>query len=130
MNDVGRFQGDTTVSETLRVDDLLVLAITGEIDLATSPELRHGIDALLDQQVRHLLLDFSEVAYCDSSGMNVLIDVLRALHVQHGSLTLTSAPRIVERALRITGLNHSIGLQPDLASALKSLDAQSAPPPD
>jgi anti-anti-sigma factor len=56
-----------------------VVRVSGEMDLATSPALRQQVhDAVADG--RHsLVLDLSQVLFCDSSGVGVLIAARRLM---------------------------------------------------
>ncbi|WP_405820182.1 STAS domain-containing protein [Streptomyces sp. NBC_01390] len=65
-----------------------VLRVSGEMDLVTSPELRQRVhDAVADG--RHsVVLDLSEVVFCDSSGVGVLIATRRLLRSCQGRLRL------------------------------------------
>lgn len=56
-----------------------VLRIRGELDLVTSPAVRQSVhDAVADG--RHdVVLDLSEVLFCDSSGVGVLIAARRLM---------------------------------------------------
>src|SRR2546429_7106676 len=49
------------------------LAVSGDIDLATANALEEAAVALLDERPRALVLDFSGVPFCDSSGVGVLV---------------------------------------------------------
>src|SRR5260370_39560422 len=49
-----------------------VLAVGGEIDVATSPELRRELHQLADLRPARLVLDLSDVTSIDSSGLGVL----------------------------------------------------------
>ncbi len=58
----------------LTVDGVLVLELGGDIDLQHSPELRRILQARAAQKIPALLLDFTGVAYIDSSGLATLIE--------------------------------------------------------
>lgn len=63
---------------TLKVTDgelggWAVLRVSGEMDLATSPVLRQRVHDAVAEGRRSLVLDLSEVLFCDSSGVGVLI---------------------------------------------------------
>lgn len=128
MNNAGPSEGHVLVAETLRNGDVLVLTLSGEIDIATAPALRQDIAELVDHRVRRLLLDFSDVGFCDSTGLNVLLEFWRVLNDLNGTLALAGAPPNVERAVRITGLDLSIDLNPDLPTALTNLHEGGTPP--
>ena len=69
-------------------DGWAVLRVSGEMDLVTSPVLRQRVhDAVADG--RHsLVLDLSEVLFCDSSGVGVLIATRRLIRSCQGRLRL------------------------------------------
>lgn len=52
-----------------RRPDLAVVGVEGEIDHGTAASFQHGVLDLLAADDRHLVLDFSEVVFWDSSGL-------------------------------------------------------------
>lgn len=93
-----------TVRLTQRDQQRRVASVAGEIDHSSSDVLHSDVLALLDGEINELVLDFSQVSFCDSSGMSVLIGLQRHLRERDGSLTVAAAPRNVARALRLGGL--------------------------
>lgn len=65
-----------------------VLRVSGELDLVTSPALRRRVHDEVAQGRRDLILDLSEVVFCDSSGVGVLIAARRLLRSCRGRLRL------------------------------------------
>ncbi|HEU5026407.1 MAG TPA: STAS domain-containing protein [Spirillospora sp.] len=59
--------------------DLVVVTLTGEVDVATAGRLRDHLAALIARGARHLVLDFAGVAFIDSSGLSVVAGVHRLL---------------------------------------------------
>jgi anti-anti-sigma factor len=49
--------------------DTLVLTVHGEIDLGTAPTLREALKPILDRQTGPVVVDLSEVAFMDSTGV-------------------------------------------------------------
>lgn len=80
-----------------------VLRIRGELDLVTSPAVRQSVhDAVADG--RHdVVLDLSEVLFCDSSGVGVLIAARRLMRSCGGRLRLILPPGARRRAPTSTG---------------------------
>ena len=81
-----------------------VVAVTGEIDVATSPELRQAIAGVIDDADR-LTIDLSGTTFIDSSGLGVLVGALkRARELGREGVTLRGVQEPVRRVLEITGL--------------------------
>lgn len=101
-----------------------VLRVSGELDLVTSPVLRQRVhDAVADG--RHsLVLDLSEVWFCDSSGVGVLIAARRLLRSCQGSLRLilpahgAADGSHVNRVLGALGVRRLFDVHPDVPSAV------------
>ncbi|MFE9998221.1 STAS domain-containing protein [Streptomyces avermitilis] len=110
--------------------DWAVLQVAGEMDLMTSPVMRQRVhDAVADGH-RSLVLDLSEVLFCDSSGVGVLIATRRLIRSCQGRLRLILPAQGAEdgshvnRVLAALGVRRLFDVHPDLASAV---DEESRP---
>ncbi|MXM68075.1 anti-sigma factor antagonist [Streptomyces sp. HUCO-GS316] len=65
-----------------------VLHVSGELDLMTSPALRQRVHDAVAEGRHSLVLDLSEVFFCDSSGVGVLIAARRLIRSCRGRLRL------------------------------------------
>lgn len=100
-----------------------VLRVSGELDLVTSPTVRqHVHDAVADG--RHsVVLDLSEVLFCDSSGVGVLIAARRLMRSCAGRLRLILPAQgavdgsHVHRVLTALGVRRLFECYPDLETA-------------
>lgn len=81
------------------------VAVTGEVDLATSTALRDRLLRVLEEQNRVLLdVDLAGVSFLDCAGLSALVAVRNAA-VQAGLQMRVSHPQpIVGRVLDLTGL--------------------------
>ncbi|HEX2071193.1 MAG TPA: STAS domain-containing protein [Thermoleophilaceae bacterium] len=50
-----------------------IVAIRGEIDLASVETVRHALDGAFSRCPETIVLDLSEVAFCDSSGIHMVV---------------------------------------------------------
>ena len=106
-----------------------VLRVSGEQDLVTSPAVRqHVHDAVADG--RHsLVLDLSDVLFCDSSGVGVLIAARRLMRSCAGRLRLILPAQgavdgsHVNRVLAALGVRRLFDCYPDLEAATASRTA-------
>ncbi|MBM7440390.1 STAS domain-containing protein [Streptomyces sp. HB132] len=100
------------------MDSTAVLTVAGEIDVDSAPALRTRALELIRQGSSHLVLDMAPVEFCDSSGLNTMIGILRFAKDRHGSLSLAAAPPHLTRLLDVTGVGALIPALPSTAEAL------------
>ena len=98
--------------------DLALAHVAGYLDIDTAPRLRAQALALIEQGHRHLILDLAAVTFCDSSGLNALIGILRCAKTADGALVLAAVPDRLERLLDLTGLSALLPAHPSAAHAL------------
>jgi anti-sigma B factor antagonist len=92
------------------LDGRSVLAIGGEVDLATAPELRSAIEGALASGAGELRLDLGGTSFMDSSGLHVLFDC----HARAGErLAIVCPPGPVRRLFEITGFADRLPLAHD-----------------
>ena len=91
-----------TITTTIDERGWLVLAVAGEIDLATAPQLADCLVAAADHDVA---VDLSAVTFLDSSGLSALVAGSRAL-AETGHVLRTFGERdTILRVLEISGLD-------------------------
>ena len=96
----------TFVARAGAEDGTWILAVAGEIDVATSPELRRELHQLADREPTGLVLDLSDVTFIDSSGLGVLVGTLKRLREEDRGdiLVLEGLQEPVRKVFDITGL--------------------------
>jgi anti-anti-sigma factor len=95
-----------------------VVRVRDALDGAAAPALRERLIGLLRPDVRLLVLDLSRVPSCDSAGLAVLIGAQRQARLLGVVLRLAAPSPPVAKLLRLTGLDRSLTICPDLTSAL------------
>jgi anti-sigma B factor antagonist len=91
-------------------DGAAVIALHGELDDATSLELRSTL-GLLGQIFGAVVVDLSGLVFCDSHGLRVLFNAHERLLRTRGRLTLRSPTRPLERMLAVTGLDEILHVE-------------------
>ncbi|GHB38808.1 anti-sigma factor antagonist [Streptomyces xanthochromogenes] len=100
-----------------------VLAVAGELDHHTAPELSRLIqDTSFGPEVP-VLIDLSELTYCDSTGITVLIGADRRARQEGGSLSLVAVNPDLMHVFRIIGLDQLFTFQPTVEDAIDALHA-------
>ena len=77
-----------------------VIHLRGDIDLATGGRLRDAIEPHLGPE-QTIVLDFSEVTFCDSACLAVLVQARGRLTADGGSLVLRNPSGLPRRILTI-----------------------------
>lgn len=110
--------GCTLLEEALP-DDGLVLAVHGEVDVASSGELRQR---LRDAGAARILVDLGDVWFIDSIAMAAIVAKQHCL-APHGRLALVADHPYVLLVLEAVGLQHVVHVFPNRAEAEAYLSA-------
>ncbi|MEU9241404.1 STAS domain-containing protein [Streptomyces shenzhenensis] len=100
-----------------------VLGVSGELDLVTSPVLRQRVHDVVADGCHSVVLDLSDVFFCDSSGVGVLIAARRLIRSCRGRLRLilpaqgASDGSHVNRVLGALGVRRLFDVYADIDSA-------------
>jgi anti-sigma B factor antagonist len=105
----------TEVSETA---GWTVVSVFGEVDVATSPDLRERLVQLIGDGANRLVLDLEGVDFLDSTGLGTIIGALKRARTHGGDLRLVCTQARVTRLFEITGLDKAVPLQPSLDAAV------------
>jgi anti-sigma B factor antagonist len=114
--------------------DIVLLAVSGEIDYGGCPRLRARIAEQIDAGRRRLIVDLSEVSFIDSMAIGVLVAAVARLRASGTGSLVAVCARQNERVLRIfdiAGVADVISLYRSRAEALAALAASwmlEAPP--
>ncbi|MEU1125411.1 STAS domain-containing protein [Streptomyces sp. NPDC005899] len=112
------------LSVSYPAESIAILTVAGEIDVDSAPALRTKALELIRQGRAHLVLDLAAVGFCDSSGLNAMIAILRYAKDRHGSLSLAGSPPHVTRLLDVTGVGELIPALPTTAELVSRIGAR------
>jgi len=85
-----------------------VIALAGELDLASVEATRAGIAERLTEQPTRVTFDLEKLTFMDSSGIALLVQISN----DSGPVRLINVSPIVHRVLEATGLLEHFGLAP------------------
>lgn len=94
-----------------------VLKVRGELDMATSPQLREGLQQLIDAGDRQVVVDLAEVGFMDSSALGALVVTFKALREAGGRLCLAAVQPAVRGVLTVTSVDRVIHLYDSVQAA-------------
>jgi len=101
-----------TVTHTDRDSGGTCLRLAGELDLSTASELNVVIDRLIGDGERRLLVDLTELTFCDSTGIAAFVRGDNRVAADGGWLRVTGASGRVKRVFQVTGLADVLGYEP------------------
>lgn len=89
-----------------------VLRLCGDVDFFTEDEYRKEAEQLLDTPgIDSLVVDLSDVGVMDSSGLSLLVDLLRLCRDLDLPMTLRGVPDRIVQLLDLTGLDQVIAVE-------------------
>jgi len=104
--------------ESEGADGAYVVAVSGEVDLYSAPDLLGTLRELADADGQKLVVDVSATSFIDSTGLGVLIAATKMLRLKGGDLYLVGAHGPTERAVYAAGLHTFFNLARTLDDAL------------
>jgi anti-sigma B factor antagonist len=106
--------------ERSRVDGYELLAVEGELDIATAPRMIAALSAAVADLEHPLVVDLSSVDFMDSTGLALLINAQRRVkRLGHGfAIVCPGGP--ISRVFEIADMVDSLQVFPDRASARRA----------
>lgn len=116
--ELGNGDGFATIEvEQIRVGHRIVLAVSGELDVATAGALSASLEAAIEAGGAEIWVDLSEVAFMDSTGLRVLLDARRRLRAKAKTLAVICPLGPVRRVFTVAGLDREVDIYGDRAAA-------------
>ncbi|MEU9590905.1 STAS domain-containing protein [Streptomyces sp. NPDC048193] len=117
----------TDVTDTLHLTvqhprpRLAIATVAGDVDTRTADTLRHEASGIIEQGCPHLVLDLSQVGFCDSAGLSALIGLWHAAQAAGGALRLADVPDRLMRMLVLTGVDAVLPIHATAADAVAAM---------
>ncbi|GGV83033.1 STAS domain-containing protein [Streptomyces massasporeus] len=83
----------------------LVARVSGEMDYVSGPSFGAEFLELTARSERLIVLELSGVSFCDSAGLNVLLQAWRQADSRGTVVVLANVSRPVRRVLQMTGVD-------------------------
>jgi anti-sigma B factor antagonist len=94
-----------------------VVAVEGELDIATLPELERALTRVRSQDLERLVLDLRKLSFMDSMSIELLLRLHGELAAAGADLVVVRGPRAVNRVFDLMELQRVLTLvdePPDL----------------
>ena len=101
-------------------DGFSVLAVSGEVDVATVPRLREQLHGLVAQGSNKIIVNLDGVDFLDSTGLGVIVSALKRTRTHGGDLRIVSTRPSVRQLFELTGLDLAMPVVGSAAEAVRS----------
>jgi anti-sigma B factor antagonist len=100
--------------------EVVILDISGEIDLYNAPEIKDFINKMIEQKKYKVIINLKNVTYIDSSGIGALISSLSNLKKFHGGLKIVNVFASVKKVFELTKLTSFFEIYDSEEEAVKA----------
>lgn len=115
---------DFSLTEDRPASGAHVVAVAGEVDIFTAPELKRAIANVIDSGGRDLVIDLTETRFLDSTALGVLIGAVKRLRPLEGQVVIVNVEPSTAKTFEITGLDQIFTIFATRAEALDALTAE------
>jgi anti-anti-sigma factor len=107
-----------TIEVTEVADGVFVVVLSGEMDIATSPELTSRLATVRGAERYHVLIDLSELAFVDSTGIKALITAAQDVRERGGDVIAFAPTANIRRVFEIVHLSDVVPIVDSLETAI------------
>lgn len=106
-------------------DNILIACAFGELDHHSAVSVRDEIDQTMETfRCRHLIFDFSQVTFMDSSGIGVVLGRYNKVTKKGGRIFLAGCSSFVEKILYMAGIFTVVDKQKNVEDAICLIKGQ------
>jgi anti-sigma B factor antagonist len=110
------------VDFSVRVDEhgpWAVVHVHGDVDVATAPSLREQLVAIIVDGRSRIVLDLDGVDFLDSTGLGVIVGVLKRARTYGGDLRLVCTRARLRKVFELTALDRAMPLASTVEEAVQ-----------
>jgi anti-sigma B factor antagonist len=87
-----------------------VIALSGELDLASSPALEEAFERVFASEAKVVVVDLRKLDFMDSTGLSAIVRAHQTVEDSDVRLYVVNGPPQVERLLSLTGVAERVSL--------------------
>ena len=95
-----------------------VLQLCGELDADTAGQLHAALAGLLDRPVPRIVVDLTELKFCDSVGLSAFITSKQVIAARGGWLSFAGANHFLSQLMETVGLARYFAIFPEVDDAI------------
>lgn len=103
-----------------KINNLMVIGIGGRLDATNSEQLQTKLVKIIEND-RELLVDFENLDYISSSGLRVLLFILKKIKAANGSMSLCSLNESIKEIFAISGFSNFFKIYNSQDDGVKNL---------
>ena len=108
---------------SLNIEDkgnVKIVKLSGKLDVNLSMSIESELEQLVDSGSNNIILELSGVEYLSSSGIRVLISIMRKIKDNNGRLVLSYITDIIKKILKTVELEDLFEVYENVDEALAS----------
>lgn len=88
-----------------------MVELKGELDVSSADEFKSKLYSMTDEKVADIKINLEGLDYIDSTGLGVMVGVLKRLKVNNKGIYLSNPKSNVRKIFEITGLDKIFNLE-------------------
>jgi anti-sigma B factor antagonist len=96
-----------------------VIAVVGEVDIASAPELKQALESVTAVKPEMVIVDLTLVEFLDSTGLGVLVGAFKSCSDAGVGFRIVASDRRVLRVFEVTGLTEVFEIHETRVTALQ-----------
>jgi len=105
-----------------KIDELNLFTLKGElIDKGQAMQFLYEVDKCIEKKDNKFILNLSDLKYMNSSGLNILINILTKSRKSGGDVAIAGLSKKVHELLAITKLDNIFNITDSVDQAVKKL---------
>jgi anti-sigma B factor antagonist len=98
--------------------DIVVLEMMGKITMGNDcRQVEWTTKKLVDESRKKIIFDLSGITHLDSTGIGIIVAVAGQMRKAGGELRVAGANQHVEQILKMTAVDHIVGIHPTAGAA-------------
>ncbi|MBM2617123.1 STAS domain-containing protein [Actinoplanes sp. LDG1-06] len=98
--------------------DISVLELRGELDSDTAVQLHTMLADLLERPVPRIVVDLTDLKFCDSVGLSAFITCKQVIDARGGWLSFAGANPFLVQLMETVGLSRYFAIFPEVDDAI------------
>ncbi|MCQ6562700.1 STAS domain-containing protein [Paenibacillus mendelii] len=99
-------QTDKLFLRTENKEGKCTVYVGGELDLESAAQMRAAMTPLVELSDRELIINLRDLRYVDSTGIGILVSVLKARHANNAPFAVEAIPPNIRKLFDMTGITN------------------------